>query len=404
MKRTDSPATMPDRSAFDVFRIFLRLGLTSFGGPVAHIGYFRREFVSRRQWLEEGAFADLVALSQFLPGPGSSQIGFALGLSRAGLAGGLAAWLGFTLPSAILLLAAAHFSARLTGPAGTAAIHGLKIVAVAVVAQAVWGMARILTPDLRRAAIAGMAAIIVSLTMGAFGQITAIALGGLAGFAVCRGDAAPRKGHIGFAVSRRLALSSLVAFFAILFVTPLLAGRLHSHALMVFDAFYRSGALVFGGGHVVLPLLRDAVVGPGWISNNEFLAGYGAAQAVPGPLFTVAAYLGSALNSPPNAIAGGLIALIAIFLPGLLILTGALAFWDGFRMKLGAQAVMRGVNAAVVGILAAALYDPLWKTSVAGWTDIALAFAGLLMLTPGKFPPWLVVAAITVSSIGLAVF
>ena len=390
-------------SALAVFRIFLRLGLTSFGGPVAHIGYFRQEFVARRQWLNESAFADLVGLCQFLPGPASSQVGFALGLSRAGLAGGLAAWTGFTLPSAILLLALAHFAERLTGPAGAAAIHGLKIVAVAVVAQAVWGMARTLTPDLRRAAIAVMAAIIIVLNSGASGQIIAIAAGALAGTVFCRDAVIPPKGQMVSPVSNALSLGSLAAFFALLFGLPFLAARLHSHALAVFDAFYRSGALVFGGGHVVLPLLRDAVVAPGWISTNAFLAGYGAAQAVPGPLFTVAAYLGSVMNAPPNGIAGGLIALIAIFLPGLLILTGALPFWDRFRVKVGAQAVMRGVNAAVVGILAAALYDPLWKTSIGGWTDAALAFAGLLMLTLGKFPAWLVVAIVTACAAGLAV-
>ena len=390
-------------SALAVFRIFLRLGLTSFGGPVAHIGYFRQEFVARRQWLNESAFADLVGLCQFLPGPASSQVGFALGLSRAGLAGGLAAWTGFTLPSAILLLALAHFAERLTGPAGAAAIHGLKIVAVAVVAQAVWGMARTLTPDLRRAAIAVMAAIIIFLNSAASGQIIAIAAGALAGTLFCRGAVMPPKTQMVSPVSNALSLASLAAFFILLFGLPFLAARLHSHALAVFDAFYRSGALVFGGGHVVLPLLRDAVVAPGWISTNDFLAGYGAAQAVPGPLFTVAAYLGSVMNAPPNGIAGGLIALIAIFLPGLLILTGALPFWDRFRVKVGAQAVMRGVNAAVVGILAAALYDPLWKTSIGGWTDAALAFAGLLMLTLGKFPAWLVVAIVTACAAGLAV-
>ena len=388
---------------FEIFRIFLRLGLTSFGGPVAHIGYFRQEFVARRQWLSESAFADLVGLSQFLPGPASSQVGFALGLSRAGLAGGLAAWTGFTLPSSILLLALAHFAQRLTGPAGTAAIHGLKIVAVAVVAQAVWGMARTLTPDLRRAAIAVMAAILIVLSSGASGQIIAIAAGALAGTLFCRGAVMPPKTQMVSPVSNALSLASLAAFFILLFGLPFLAARLHSHALAVFDAFYRSGALVFGGGHVVLPLLRDAVGAPGWISTDAFLAGYGAAQAVPGPLFTVAAYLGSVMDGPPNGIAGGLIALIAIFLPGLLILTGALPFWDRFRTKVGAQAVMRGVNAAVVGILAAALYDPLWKTAIGGWTDAALAFAGLLMLTLGKFPAWLVVAIVTGCAVGVAV-
>ena len=389
-------------SAFEVFKVFLRLGLTSFGGPVAHIGYFRQEFVVRRRWTDEATFADLVGLSQFLPGPASSQVVFAIGLSRRGLLGGLAAWCGFTLPSAILLFAFAQLAASLTGHVAQGAIHGLRIVAVAVVAQAVWGMAQMLTPDVRRALIAVAAAAIVLFVAGSMGQIAAIVLGAIAGIVLCRDILTLPKGHIAFSVSRPVGTACLVAFFAFLFGTPIIAGSLHSHPLAVFDAFYRSGALVFGGGHVVLPLLRDAVVTPGWISANSFLTGYGAAQAVPGPLFTVSAYLGSALNGPPNGLLGATIALVGIFLPGMLILTGAIPFWDQFRMRTDAQAIMRGVNAAVVGILAAALYDPLWKTSIGGWTDIALALAGFLLLTLAKLPPWLVVVATTVAAVTLA--
>jgi chromate transporter len=393
----------PGRSrAWEVFVTFLRLGLTSFGGPVAHIGYFHREFVVRRGWTDEGTFADLVALSQFLPGPSSSQVVLAIGLSRRGLLGGFVAWLGFTLPSAILLYAFAQLASSMTGAVAVAALHGLKIVAVAVVAQAVWGMARMLTPDFRRATIAILALAVELYVAGSFGQITAIMLGAVAGISLCRDVLVSPKGHIAFSVSRRTGMVCLTAFFVILLGTPILAVALQNHTMAVFDAFYRSGALVFGGGHVVLPLLRDAVVAPGWISTSSFLAGYGAAQAVPGPLFTVSAYLGSALNAQPNGLLGAGMALIAIFLPGTLILIGAIPFWDEFRTRQNAQAVMRGVNAAVVGILAAALYDPLWKTSIGGPTDIVLAGIGFVLLAFWKLPPWLLVVGTTLAAIGLA--
>jgi chromate transporter len=389
-------------TALEVFTTFLRLGLTSFGGPVAHLGYFHQEFVVRRRWADEAAFADLVALSQFLPGPASSQVAFAVGLSRRGLLGGLVAWCGFTLPSAILLYVFAQFASSLTGPIAAAALHGLKIVAVAVVAQAVWGMARMLTPDARRVAIALAAMLIQFYFAGSFGQIAAIILGALAGIALCRNMLVTPKGHIDFSVSRRTGIACLAAFFIFLFVTPILATILQSRTIAVFDAFYRSGALVFGGGHVVLPLLQDAVVAPGWISTNAFLAGYGAAQAVPGPLFTVSAYLGYVLNAPPNGLLGASIALFAIFLPGTLILIGAIPFWDKFRSRQNAQAIMRGINAAVVGILAAALYDPLWKSSIESFRDAALALAAFLLLAAMKFPPWAVVALTVAAAIGLA--
>lgn len=396
--------SQPDGSVTKVFKTFLRLGLTSFGGPIAHIGYFRREFVDQQRWVDESTFADLVALCQFLPGPASSQVGFALGLSRAGLMGGLAAWIGFTLPSAILLLVAAGLSTRLTSATGAAAIHGLKIVAVAVVAQAVWGMARALTPDLRRATIAVMAGAIVFLVAGSFGQIAAIALGGIAGLIVCRNLPVVQKGILNVSVPPLAGYLCLAAFLLFLVITPLIAEASGSRAVAVFDAFYRTGALVFGGGHVVLPLLHDAVVRPGWISANTFLTGYGAAQAVPGPLFTIAAYLGAALNRPPNGIPGSVIALIAIFLPGMLLVTGTLPFWDGFRTKMSAQATIRGVNAAVVGILAAALYDPLWKSAIYDWRDAVLALAGFSLLTFGKAVPLLIVIGITTITIGFSVF
>lgn len=390
-------------SLLEILLVFLRLGCTSFGGPVAHIGYFREAFVVRRRWADEGTFADVVALSQFLPGPSSSQVAFAIGLSRGGLLGGLAAWCGFALPSAIILFGLAQIAASLTGPVETAVIHGLGLVAVAVVAQAVWGMARMLTPDARRAAIAIAAMIIVLSVAGSFGQIAAILLGAIAGATVCRNVPVLPKGHIAFSVSRSVSNICLTLFFGILFVMPIIASQLNSHPLEVFEAFYRSGALVFGGGHVVLPLLRDAVVSPGWISTTTFLTGYGLAQAIPGPLFTVSAYLGSVLKSPPNGLAGAAVALIGIFSPGMLVLTGSLPYWDRFRTRTGAQAIMHGVNAAVVGILAAALYDPLWKTSIAGWQDVAVAVTGFILLTFAKFPPLLVVLIILAAHTALVI-
>jgi len=389
-----------DRSPWRVFRIFLRLGLTSFGGPIAHLGYFRREFVTRRQWLDETAYADLVGLCQFLPGPASSQVGFALGLSRHGLTTGLAAWLGFTLPSALLLFIFAGMAASLTGPIAAAAIHGLKIVAVAVVAQALWGMAQNLTPDLRRIAIAALAALIVSLLAGSFGQVLAIAAGAVAGLIVCRGIGTPTASPLPVTVSHRFAAASLTLFFLLLAAGPLFAAT--NHTLAVFHAFYRSGALVFGGGHVVLPLLSDAVVRPGWLSPATFLAGYGAAQAVPGPLFTISAYMGALLNAPPNGAWGALLALVAIFLPGMLLLMGVLPFWNGLRNRPGLQAAMRGVNAAVVGILAAALYSPLWTSAIAGWRDAALAILGFALLVFARIPSWTIVLLTVAGSVLLA--
>lgn len=374
----------------EVFRAFLKLGLTSFGGPIAHLGYFRDALVIRRKWIDEAGYADLVALCQFLPGPASSQVGFALGLLRGGPLGALAAWVAFTLPSALLLVLFASGAAAFAGPVGFGLVHGLKLVAVAVVAQAVWGMARTLAPDRIRASIALGAALIVVFSGGSIGQIAAIVIGGLAGLWACRGEPAPSAGHLQFRVPKSVGLGALALFGLLLALLPLAASL--SQGMALFDAFYRSGSLVFGGGHVVLPLLQAEVVPPGWVSNDAFLAGYGAAQAVPGPLFSFAAFLGAVAGPAPNGILGAAIALVAIFLPGFLLLIGALPFWDLFRSRRLAQAAMRGANAAVVGILGAALYDPVWQGAVRTPQDFALALTAFVLLTVWKAPPWIVVA------------
>ncbi|HET6170538.1 MAG TPA: chromate efflux transporter, partial [Terracidiphilus sp.] len=372
--------------------VFLKLGLTSFGGPIAHLGYYREELVARRKWLDETDYADLVALCQFLPGPASSQVGFSLGIFRGnGLLGGLAAWFAFTMPSALILFAFAMSAAAFTGPVAEGLLHGLKLVAVAVVAQAIWAMARTLTPDRTRAGIALAAIAIVVFFAGSFGQIAAIVLGACAGLWLCRGDVAPVSGHLNFPVSRRAGIMALVLCAALLLVPPILVSATGSQTLALLDAFYRSGALVFGGGHVLLPLLQAEVVTPGWVSNEAFLAGYGVAQAVPGPLFAFAAYLGAVMGPPPNGPAGAALALVALQLPGMLLVYGMLPFWDAMRTRPAAQAAMRGTNAAVVGILAAALYSPVWTSAVLSPRDFALALAGFLLLTIWKLPSWSVV-------------
>src|SRR4051794_11381400 len=385
----------------EVFRAFLKLGITSFGGPIAHLGYFRAELVVRRNWIDETGYADLVALCQFLPGPASSQVGFALGLLRGGPLGGLAAWCAFTLPSALLLVLFGLGAAGFGGPVGTGAIHGLKIVAVAVVAQAVWGMAQTLTPDRERAGIALAAVLIVVFLGGSAGQIIAIAMGGIAGLWLCRNLVVTSPSHLSFPVSRRVGAVALIIFCALLAGLPIASSLTSNHGFALFDAFYRSGALVFGGGHVVLPLLEAAVVRPGWISPDEFLAGYGAAQAVPGPLFTFAAYLGTAMKPWPNGVVGAVICLVAIFLPGLLLVTGTLPFWNAFRTRPFAQAAMRGTNAAVVGILASALYSPVWTSAISNPSDFAAALVGFVLLTVWKLPPWAVVVLLALAGIGL---
>ncbi len=375
----------------EVLRAFLRLGLTSFGGPIAHLGYFREEFVARRKWIDDASFVDLVALSQFLPGPASSQVGFALGLSRAGWLGGLAAWTGFTLPSALLLFLFASGSRLLSAPWATAMLHGLKLVAVAIVAQAVWGMARALCPDRQRAAIALLGAGMVSAGFTSLRQVLAIVLGGVAGLLFCRRVDAQPAGNLSVPVSRTAGMACL-ALFGVLLVGLQVGARLWPRSpLALFDAFYRSGALVFGGGHVVLPLLHGAVVVPGWVTDDSFLAGYGAAQAVPGPLFTFSAYLG-AVAMPSRAVAGAAIALVGIFVPGVLVLAGTLPFWDRFRRKTWAQAAMKGINASVVGLLGAALYEPVFTAAVRGHADFVIALACFVLLVSWRTPPLVVVA------------
>lgn len=394
--------TAKRQSPLEVLLIFLKLGLTCFGGPIAHIGYFRDEFVMRRRWIDEHAFADLVGLCQFLPGPASSQVGFSIGLMRAGYLGALAAWTGFTLPSAAALILFAYGAGALTGPIGTGLLHGLKLTAVAIVAQAVWGMARTLCPDRERASIAVTAALIILFSASSPAQIGAILLGGIAGLWLCRSGAAAPSGSVEMPVSRTAGLIALAAFFLLLIGLPLLHRLTASSGVALFEAFYRSGALVFGGGHVVLPLLREAFVTPGWLSDDAFLAGYGAAQAVPGPLFTFAAYLGTVVAPEPHGLSGAVLGLVGIFLPGLLILLGVLPFWDSFRRRTGAQAMMRGVNAAVVGVLGAALYNPVWTSSVHGARDVGVALVGFVLLTVWRAPPLIVVAISALAGVLLA--
>jgi chromate transporter len=374
-----------------VFLAFLRLGLTSFGGPVAHIGYFHDEFVVRRKWLEERTYADLVALCQFLPGPASSQVGIGIGLSRAGLPGALAAWTAFTMPSAVALILFGYGVIEYGDTVGLGALHGLKVVAVAVVAQAVWTMARSLCPDAKRATLAVLATIGVLAVPSPFVQVGVIVVGGLVGWAFLRADAPTEHVDLGVRVKRGFAIAVLVLFFAALFGLPVLAAAFPSQTMALVDSFFRSGSLVFGGGHVVMPLLQSEVVPPGWVSNDAFLAGYGAAQAVPGPLFTFAAYLGTVMSGAPNGITGALIALVAIFASSFLLVIGALPFWDSLRRIRAVRNALLGVNAAVVGLLLAALYDPVWTSAILSPADFGLALAAFTLLVFWKTPAWLVV-------------
>jgi chromate transporter len=393
---TEAPGPAGKGSPLEVFVAFLRLGLTSFGGPIAHLGYFRQEFVARRHWLDEAAYADLVALCQFLPGPASSEVGIGIGLNRAGVAGALAAWTGFTLPSAIALVLFALGVERF-GSLDAAWLHGLKIAAVAVVAQAVWGMASTMATGRTRATLAVAAAAMVLAVPTTAGQLSAIALGAVAGMVLLRTERAPSPSALGASVGRGFAILCLAVFFALLAGLPLLAASFPNQALAMFNAFYRAGSLVFGGGHVVLPLLQAAVVPPGWVTNDAFLAGYGAAQAVPGPLFTFAAYLGAVMGPHPNGWAGAAICLVAIFLPSFLLVIGVLPFWQALRGKPFAQSALNGVNAAVVGLLLAALYNPVWLAAITGPLDFAVALAAFLLLTVWKTPPWAVVALCAVA-------
>ena len=388
----------PRGSPLEVLFVFLGLGLTSFGGPIAHLGYFRRAFVERRGWLEETAFADIVALCQFLPGPASSQVGYAVGLTRAGFWGGVAAWTGFTLPSAALMTAFAYAAPHVSGGVGDAVMHGLTLMAVAVVAQAVLAMARSLCTDRRTASIAVGAALIVIAAPVAVGQLAAIAAGALAGFAFCR-DAREISQDAGAARPATGLLVAGLILFALLFAPGGVILR-DAPAATLFHAFYKSGALVFGGGHVVLPLLREQMVAPGWVSDRAFLAGYGAAQAMPGPLFTFAAYLG-AIARGGGGVGGAAIALGAIFLPGLILVSVLLPHWRRLRHSTAAQAVMRGVNASVVGILGMAFYSPVWTNGIRAPADLGIALAAFVLLAAWRAPPLLVVMICVAASVGL---
>ncbi|MFL5641843.1 MAG: chromate efflux transporter [Chloroflexota bacterium] len=384
----------------EVFRVALGLGLTSFGGPIAHIGYFRREYVTRRGWLDEIAFADLVTLAQILPGPASSQIGIAIGTRRAGMAGGVAAWLGFTLPSAIALTGLGLIAAS-TDLAGAGWVHGLKVAAVAVVAQAVWVMAGTLAPDWPRRVVALAGAAVALAWATPFSQVAIIATGAVIGrwllpagpMPVTRDEASP--------VPRRIGVIAIAAFVVLLLALPVLHAS-GGQPVAMFDAFYRSGALVFGGGHVVLPLLHSTVVDPGWVSDGQFLAGYGAAQAVPGPLFTFAAYLGAVSGPSPNGVAGATLATFAIFLPSFLLVFGALPFWDWLRGSVGVRRALTGTNAAVVGILLAALVTPVWTGAVTGPADVVLAGGAFALLMTGRVPPIVIVGLCALVGQGLA--
>ncbi|HEX5997951.1 MAG TPA: chromate efflux transporter [Hyphomicrobiaceae bacterium] len=392
MVETNKGADAAQGSALEVFKVFLKLGVTSFGGPVAHLGYFRTEFIERRRWLSDRTYADLVALAQFLPGPASSEVGIAIGQLRAGYRGAIGAWLGFTLPSAIAMVLFAYGVAALGDMTSSGWLHGLKVVAVAAVAQAVLAMFRTLAPDRERATLAVAAAAIVLLLPGAWAQIAAIGLGAAAGVALLRADAASAD-HVTLPVgiSRTAGGVMLLAFLALLIGLPLLAAAVPVQTIKLVDSFYRAGALVFGGGHVVLPLLQAEVVPPGWVSNEAFLAGYGAAQAVPGPLFTFAAYLGAVMGPQPNGWLGAMLGLVAVFLPAFLLTLGALPFWDALRRQPLAQAGLKGVNAAVVGLLLAALYNPVWIAGITSAGDFALAIVAFLLLMTWKVPPWIVV-------------
>jgi chromate transporter len=395
--------TSQQGSVGEVLAVATRLGLTSFGGPIAHLGYFREEYVVRRQWLDDATYTDLVALCQFLPGPASSQVGIAIGILRAGLLGGVAAWLGFTLPSALALVLFAY-GVNAIGATDAGWLHGLKIAAVAVVAQAVCGMARTLCPDRERATIAVLAALGALASQTAASQVLIIAAAGLLGWRLLRAEPAPAVSTLYISVPRRASLVAWALFFGLLLGLPLLRQIVPSLPLAVFDSFYRVGSLVFGGGHVVLPLLQAEVVPPGWVTNEQFIAGYGAAQAVPGPLFTFAAYLGAVMPAPLTGVAGAALALVAIFLPSFLLVIGALPWWHALRGHSGFQAALRGINAAVVGLLLAALYHPVWTSAILRPLDFGLALVAAALLMIWKLPPWSVVVLSALGGALLAAF
>lgn len=380
----------------EVGTTFLKLGFTSFGGPIAHLGYFRREIVERRRWLDDAAYADLVALCQFLPGPASSQVAFGLGMRRAGLAGGLVASIAFMLPSAAAMILFAYGVGAI-GTRNAGWMHGLQVAAVAVVALAVWGMFHRLCPDWSRRLLAAAAAIAVLLYHGMPAQVGVMAACGLVGFMAWRNGAAGGEPGPGLGRRHAWAGAGLVLFGLLLVILPIAARWSGAKPVAVFDSFYRAGSLVFGGGHVVLPLLRSEVVPRGWIDDGAFLAGYGAAQALPGPLFTFAGYLGTMIQSGPHRWTGGLLALFAIFLPGWLLVSGAIPFWHLLRSKEWAQGILRGANAGVVGLLVAALYRPLGIEAIRDARDVLAAIAALALLSPLRVPPWAVVLLMAVA-------
>lgn len=388
--------TAPSAAAVvEVFKVFLQLGLTSFGGPIAHLAYFRTRFVERLGWMDDRAYADLVAFCQFLPGPASSQVGMAIGYRRGGLAGALAAFLGFTLPSVGIMVLAGYGVATFTDPVARGLLQGLKIAAVAVVGHAVWSMARSLCPDRKRAGFALAAAVWMLLVPAALSQVLVILVGALAGHVLLRAEGpaeSARTEPLGRSAWWRVRIG-LGLFFLLLALVPALAALVQNQALALFDAFYRSGALVFGGGHVVLPLLEREVVGPGWVGQDAFLAGYGIAQAVPGPLFTFAAFLGTVGSGPPNGLGGALLATLAIFLPAFLLVYGGLPVWERLRREPRLRAALMGTNAAVVGLLLAALYDPVWTSAIAGPAEFALALVAFFLLAVAQAPAYQVVLA-----------
>ena len=386
-----SAAPASRQSVATIFLAFLKLGLTSFGGPVAHLGYFRDEFVIRRKWIDDHAYADLVALCQFTPGAASSKVGIGIGMTMGGLPGAVAAWIAFTLPSALALVLFGYGVTAYSEYLDTGLLHGLKVVAVAVVALAVWGMAKNLCPDAPRATMAVGAALVFTAWPTSYGQIGAIAAGALIGLFFLKDNRDGGHVEMNIPLGRRAGAAALTLFFALLFGLPVAAAAYPSQALALFDSFYRTGSLVFGGGHVVLPLIQSEVVPPGWVDNDAFLAGYGAAQAVPGPLFTFAAYLGTVSKPAPNGWLGALLCLVAIFLPSFLLTVGALPFWEDLRRVRRVRSALVGVNAVVVGLLLAALYSPVWTSAIKGPADYGLALVAFILLALWKWPPWLVV-------------
>ena len=401
---SNSAETKPQSQggAAEIFWVFLRLGLTSFGGPVAHLGYFRDEFVGRRKWFSDQNYGDLVALCQMLPGPASSQTGIGIGLARAGLPGAIAAWTGFTLPSALLMTLFGLGVARIGGGLDAGLLRGLMIVAVAVVARAIFGMARSLCPDPPRATLAILAAMAALAIPTPIGQVGVILLGAIAGLIFVRGVTSDDAATLGISISHGVAVGALVLFAVLLFGLPLLYQAYPSHALALAGGFFRSGSFVFGGGHVVLPLLQAEVVPQGWVSNDTFLAGYGAVQAMPGPLFTFAAYLGAVAQPEPNGWLGALICLVAIFAPSFLLVIGALPYWDRLRRVPAMRRALAGVNAAVVGLLIAVFYDPVWTSAIQSPKDFALGIAAFGLLVFWSVPAWVVVLLAAASGTALS--